>query len=195
MNALRLPRAWASPIARLYHGTTTRSITTSSLLVSEAAPNVLRRTDKYASRFQTSLLRTLTTEASAEGTPDAAASEVVSEASAEVEESSTPSSPLARYNKAAHLPYQIGKSKSGNLPVYEVHAAGRIKATVIRKIKGDQKALADDLRKALSLKDTELRSHELTSRIEVAGKRGLDIKNFLRAQGLGEEFDPLSLSK
>ncbi|RVD84663.1 uncharacterized protein DFL_006397 [Arthrobotrys flagrans] len=187
MNVLRLPRVWASPIARLCHGT--RSITTSSLLAPETAPNVFRRTDKSTSIFQTSFLRTLATEASssAEATPEVATSEVISsEASASIPP------PPPRNPKAAHLPYQIEKTKSGNLPVYEIHAAGRVKSTAIRKIRGDQKALADDLRKALKLKDFELRSNELTSKIEVAGKRVADVRKFLRAQGLGEDFTPLS---
>ncbi|KAK6504358.1 hypothetical protein TWF506_002559 [Arthrobotrys conoides] len=189
MNVIRLPRVWATPIARLYHGTVTRGITTSSLLAPETAPNVFRRTDKSASRFQTSFLRTVATQA----TPEVVTSEVTSEVVSEVEEPQIQQPP--RNPKAAHLPYQIGKSASGNLPVYEVHKAGVIRSTEVKKVKGDLKALATDLKKALGLKDSEVRISELTSRVEVAGKRGQDVKNFLRSQGLGEEFKTLPTSE
>ncbi|KAK6335859.1 hypothetical protein TWF730_003234 [Orbilia blumenaviensis] len=188
MNALRVPRVWASPIARLYHGTA-RSLTTSSPLVSETAPNAFRRTEKYTPRFQSSTLRSLSTEVTPEVTAETAPRGAL-EPSAEVKKSSPP----PPNPKAAHLPYQIGKTKSGNLPVFEVHAAGRIKATVIRKVKGDMGELAGDLKKALNLKDSQLRSSETTRKIEVAGKKAAEVKKFLRDQGLGEEFDPLSLS-
>ncbi|KAF3316375.1 hypothetical protein TWF173_002221 [Orbilia oligospora] len=199
MNVIRLPRVWATPIARLYYGTATRSITTSSLLVPETAPNVFRRTDKSASRLQASFRRTVATQAAPEAVTSEVTSKVVaevtSEASAEVKDSHTPPSPPPRNPKAAHLPYQIGKSATGNLPVYQIKAAGRIKSTEIKKIKGDLKALATDLKKALKLKDHEIRSNELTSRIEIAGKRGIDVKNFLRNQGLGEDFKTLTPSQ
>ncbi|KAF3177686.1 hypothetical protein TWF225_010062 [Orbilia oligospora] len=195
MNVIRLPRVWATPIARLYYGTATRSITTSSLLAPETAPNVFRRTDKSASRLQAPFLRTVATQAAPEVATSEVVAEVTSEASAEVKDSHTPPSPPPRNPKAAHLPYQIGKSATGNLPVYQIKAAGRIKSTEIKKIKGDLKALATDLKKALKLKDHEIRSNELTSRIEIAGKRGIDVKNFLRNQGLGEDFKTLTPSQ
>ncbi|KAF3156462.1 hypothetical protein TWF106_005009 [Orbilia oligospora] len=195
MNVIRLPRVWATPIARLHYGTATRSITTSSLLAPETAPNVFRWTDKSASRLQASFRRTVATQAAPEAVASEVVAEVTSEASAEVQESHTPPSPPPRNPKAAHLPYQIGKSATGNLPVYQIKAAGRIKSTEIKKIKGDLKALATDLKKALKLKDHEIRSNELTSRIEIAGKRGIDVKNFLRNQGLGEDFKTLTPSQ
>ncbi|KAK6532756.1 hypothetical protein TWF281_006933 [Arthrobotrys megalospora] len=184
MNVLRLPRVWASPIAHLYHGTA-RSITTSSLLAPETAPNAFRRTDKSISRFQISFLRALSTD----GSPADAAPEVTAPAENQ-KLSASPQNP-----KAAHLPYQIEKSKSGNLPVYEVHAAGRIKSTVIRKVKGDLQELAGDIKKALKLSNSQVRVNETTGRVEVAGARENEVKAFLRAQGLAEDFTPLSSSR
>ncbi|KAK6505745.1 hypothetical protein TWF481_007637 [Arthrobotrys musiformis] len=205
MNVLRLPRVRVSPVTRLFTGVTTRSITTTSLLAPETAPSVLRRTDKSASSsiLHTSFSRTLSTDSATAGTPGADTPTSTLNPNSPAGETSLPSTlqpdnerpQLTSNPKSAHLPYQIDKTKSGNLPVFEVHRQGRIKCTDVRKVKGDIKALAEDIKKALRLRDDQVRLKELVGQVQISGGRAGDVKKFLREQGLGESFRPLTYNE
>jgi len=85
----------------------------------------------------------------------------------QIEES--PSGWVPPATEPPNLPFFIKRSKFNNLPVYtDYKLGGNYKLTVIRKIKGDLKALDDCLRHHLG-KDIYCQINELTSQVKIKG--------------------------
>jgi large subunit ribosomal protein L49 len=94
----------------------------------------------------------------------------------------------------SHLPFQISRTKSANLPVYESTKAGGSKhITTIQKITGDLNELADRVRKALGMEQqiTDVRGRRketiainwTTRHVVVRGWRGPEIKKWAELNG------------
>ncbi|EPS42477.1 hypothetical protein H072_3620 [Dactylellina haptotyla CBS 200.50] len=161
MNVLRLPRLWASPIARPYNGSS-RSIAT-------PFPSTASKATGSVSQLWSLQSRSLSTEYPKK-----------------TESARPPPSPSSI---GAQLPYQLANSKSGNLPIYVKHRKDGVKElTYIRKIKGDRKALIQDLSKELKIPVSDIRIKEPVGYLEVKGDRMAEIKKFFRSRGIGESF-------
>ncbi|KAF3910911.1 hypothetical protein ABW20_dc0108737 [Dactylellina cionopaga] len=181
MNVLRLPRSWAPPFARVYYGTTQRTA-----LSSPAAAIYTGELSPESRIFQ---LRSLSTDAApSTDTPLATNATFAKESS---NESSTETIPRSSPSSiAAHLPYQVELSKSGNLPIYQKHLkSGVIELSYIRKVKGDRNALVQDLSKYLDIPLSAIRIKEPSGFLEVKGKRMAEIKEFLRSKGIVENYE------
>jgi len=106
----------------------------------------------------------------------------------------SPSTIMSRLAVVSHLPFQISRTWSANLPVYESTKAGGSKhITTIRKITGDLNELADQVRKALDLEQhiTDVRGRRketvainwTTRHVVVRGWRGPEIKKWAELNG------------
>ncbi|KAK5446363.1 54S ribosomal protein img2, mitochondrial [Exophiala xenobiotica] len=108
--------------------------------------------------------------------------------------SPTPSTIMSQLAVVSHLPFQISRTKSANLPVYESTKAGGSKhITTIQKITGDLNELADRVRKALGMEQqiTDVRGRRketiainwTTRHVVVRGWRGPEIKKWAELNG------------
>ncbi|KAF3902872.1 hypothetical protein AA313_de0208123 [Arthrobotrys entomopaga] len=177
MNALRLPRLWISPFARLYHSKshthTPIDVCTIYALTKFVANQLMQFYHTGSPRGALSHSQSLLTtgESPIDTNPN---------------DNPVPPRDNPTLKKAQNLPYSIIRTKSNNLPIYRRYTKSGATGTVtIKKIVGDKHALANDLSKHLTIPRDFIKIREPTGQLELRTKDMDALVNYFEERQLG----------